>query len=125
MTRTADVLLPAPSSATTVIVFSPGCTGMEEIDQAASRLVPIINATPLATVDDPLMAVQLTRYSNLLSEARPAAVMTPGSTLSKASMETRGASRSIVLQCRRCAESNVGPTPLTAITDSPSAGSDS
>jgi hypothetical protein len=73
MTLSVFEVLPAASSAITVIVLSPVCSGMEAIVHDALRIVPFRRARPVP----PRSFDQRTRYSRKLSVATPLRPTTP------------------------------------------------
>jgi hypothetical protein len=70
MTRVVCAVLPAVSCATTVIVLSPGCRGIELADHWTEVAVPEIVASALP----PRLLIQPTRYTRWLSPAVPLSV---------------------------------------------------
>jgi hypothetical protein len=106
------VLLPAASSAVTVITLEPVNSWMVAADHAASVVEPSIAAVP----EPPRSFDHLTRYRRMLSEARPARPTTlVVGALNGGVIDTLGAIESMRRQRIRSASSIVSPAALSPV----------
>jgi hypothetical protein len=95
-------MLPAASSADTVIVLSPFCSGIVGIDHWTLSVVPDKTALPLP----PRSLTQRTAYKRLLSLAVPARLTCPFESAPSEPMDTIGAIESLLRQRRRSASAS-------------------